>query len=164
MEKERLRFCIERFDHYYDTVNNKSNVQLALSVFVTGGLITLCPYLEQKVNCSATIHFLLGVEIFLGLGSVLLNLLATMPYLGTKNDSLHYFGSIAKLSKSQFFARSAKMNSGEEIEDLRAQVLALANGLKNKFSKLRVVSWLIIAQFIVAVPLLMLLYLNLKKQ
>ncbi len=40
MEFERLIFCINRYDHYYDSVNNKSNVFLVISTFIVGGLIT----------------------------------------------------------------------------------------------------------------------------
>lgn len=163
MEKERLRFCIGRFDQYYDSVNAKSNVQLALGIFVTGGLISLYPWMQQKVNCTLGVHLLLGAEILVGLTAVLLTLLATAPYLASRGTSLHYFGCIARLSERQFANQSQRMTDPEEIEDLRAQVSALAKGLRAKFVKLRIVSWLIIAQFILAIPFIVIVYVNLKK-
>ncbi|WP_285011104.1 Pycsar system effector family protein [Pedobacter faecalis] len=163
MEKERLHFCIGRFDQYYDSVNSKSNVQLALGVFVTGGLISLYPWMQQKVDCTLYVHLLLGTEILIGLTAVLLTLMATTPYLASRGNSLHYFGSIAKMSGRKFAGQSQRMTATEEIEDLRTQVSALAKGLRAKFIKLRVVSWLIIAQFILAIPFIVIVYINLKK-
>lgn len=163
MEKERLHFCIGRFDQYYDSVNSKSNVQLALVVFVTGGLISLYPWMQQKVDCTLYVHLLLGAEILIGLTAVLLTLMATTPYLASRGNSLHYFGSIAKMSDRQFAGQSQRMTATEETEDLRTQVLALAKGLRAKFIKLRIVSWLIIAQFILAIPFIVIVYINLKK-
>ncbi|HEY4325128.1 MAG TPA: Pycsar system effector family protein [Mucilaginibacter sp.] len=163
MEKERLHFCIGRFDQYYNSVNSKSNVQLALGIFVTGGLISLYPWMQQKVDCTFWVHLLLGGEILTGLAAVLLTLMATTPYLASRQQSLHYFGSIARLSEKQFAAQSKKMTAAEEEEDLRAQVSALAKGLKTKFWKLQIVSWLIIGQFILAIPFIIIVYINLKK-
>ena len=163
MEKERLHFCVDRFDQYYNSVNSKSNVQLALGIFVTGGLISLYPWMQQKVNCTFCVHMLLGAEILTGLTAVLLTLMATTPYLASRQHSLYYFGSIAQLTEKEFAAQSQKMTGPEDTEDLRAQVSALAKGLKAKFNKLRIVSWLIIGQFILAIPFIVIVYINLKK-
>lgn len=58
MEKERLLLCISRYDHYYDSVNNKSNVFLTLSIFVVGGLVAGYSTLMDKVACNSYLHFL----------------------------------------------------------------------------------------------------------
>ena len=39
MEKDRLKYTINRFDHYFDSVNNKSAVYIAINTFITGGII-----------------------------------------------------------------------------------------------------------------------------
>ena len=163
MEKERLHFCIGRFDHYYDSVNSKSNVQLGLGIFVTGGLISLYPWMDQTVECTMFVHMLLGAEILLGLGVVLLTLMATTPYLSSPQQSPYFFGSIADITEKQFARRSLRMTNDEESEDLRSQVYALAKGLKSKFQKLRIVSWLLIVQFLLIVPLIIIAFINLKK-
>lgn len=163
MEKERLKFCIGRYDHYYDSINNKSNVLLALGVFVTGGLVALYPFLVDKVNCTLCVFLMLGIEISLGLAAVLVTKTATTPYLSSGTDSLHYFGSVAQLSTQQFTTLSEQMTETQEIADLRCQVSALAKGLAVKFTRLRVASILIIIQFALFLPLLILLLTNLKK-
>ena len=40
-EKDRLEYTINRFDHYFDSVNNKSAVYIAINTFITGGIIVL---------------------------------------------------------------------------------------------------------------------------
>ena len=35
---EHAKFVIERFDHYYDTVNSKGSFYIGLNTFILGGL------------------------------------------------------------------------------------------------------------------------------
>ena len=163
MEKDRLKFCIERYDHYFDSVNNKSNVLLALGVFTTGGLVSLYPFLHDNVNCTWCVYLLLGLEISLGLFALLISKIATTPYLKSDSNSLHYFGSIASLSPQQFATLSSQMTEQDELTDLRNQVSSLAKGLHSKFSKLRFASILFIIQFALFFPLVIMLVINLKK-
>ncbi|WP_461788673.1 Pycsar system effector family protein [Pedobacter sp.] len=163
MEIERLKFCIGRYDHYYDSVNNKSNVLLALGVFVTGGLVALYPFIADNVTCTIYVHLMLGAEIGLGLATVLITKTATTPYLRSDTDSLHYFGSVAQLSIQQFSTLSEQMTQDQEITDLRCQVSALAKGLAIKFTRLRLASILIVIQFALFLPFLILLLINIKK-
>jgi len=117
MEKERLKFCIDRFDHYYDSVNNKSNVVLALEIFTVGGLISLYPFLLDKVNCTWCVYLLLGSLISLGFAAMLITKVATTPYLASGTGSLHYFGSIANLDAQQFAVLSEQMTAEDELID-----------------------------------------------
>jgi len=162
MEKERLKFSIERYDHYYDSVNNKCNVLVALAVFLTGGLIALYPFISDKVNCNLLVYLILATEILLGLGAILITQVATMPYLSSNSNSLHYFGSVGQLSTQQFENLSELMTDEQEMTDLRCQVSALAKGLIAKFTYLRAASIIIIIQFLLFIPLLIILLNNLK--
>jgi len=162
MEKERLKFCIGRFDHYYDSVNTKSNVLLAFEVFITGGLVSLYPFLLGKVNCTICVHLILGALIALGLSAILIIKIATTPYLSPGSGSLFYFGSIANMSEHQFITRSEQMTDPEELTDLRKQTSALAKGLAGKFHKLRIASIMITIQFALFIPLIILILINLK--
>ncbi len=162
MEKERLKFCIERFDHYYDSVNNKSNVILALEIFTVGGLVSLYPFLLDKVNCTLCVYLLLGSLISLGLAAILITKVATTPYLASSSSSLHYFGGIATLDTQQFATLSSQMSDSDELTDLRNQTSALAKGLNGKFIKLRLASILITIQFALFIPLIIMLLINLK--
>ena len=50
MEKERLEYTVNRLDHYYDSVNNKTAVYIAINTFITGGTITLITQIVELPN------------------------------------------------------------------------------------------------------------------
>ncbi|MCF8350512.1 MAG: DUF5706 domain-containing protein [Bacteroidales bacterium] len=162
MEKERLRFCIDRFDHYYDSINNKCAVFLALGTFVVGGLIASYPYLEEKINFTIFIYSLLALPILMGLLSIILVLVATTPYLSSKKASIYYFNSIA-IEKERIFVNNSKnFDSDMELSDLRRQVHGLATGLRKKFYMLRVSGILFTLMFLCIIPLLTMIIINIK--
>jgi hypothetical protein len=161
-EKERLIFNIERFDNFYDSVNNKSAVFLGLATFIIGGLFALYPFLLDKVNCNIWIHSLMASLIGLGIGITIIVILASTPYLSDNHDSLLYFNSISNTNKIEFQKKSAQQTSEEELMDLRNQVHELAKGLTSKFKKLRIAGILFTIQFILFIPLTITIMINLK--
>lgn len=161
-EKERLVLCISRFDHYYDSINNKGAVFLGIGTFVVGGLLALFPYLEQKVCFTFWPKFLLIDTILLGLAGIIITILATTPFLVRKVSSQYYFGSIAEMSLLDFGTTSRKFSHNDELDDLRAQVHGLAHGLQSKFQKLRLVALLYVIQFSLFIPLILTLIPNFK--
>ena len=50
MEKKRLEYTVNRLDHYYDSVNNKTAVYIAINTFITGGTITLITQIQELLN------------------------------------------------------------------------------------------------------------------
>ncbi|MEL1248386.1 Pycsar system effector family protein [Flavobacterium helocola] len=163
MEKERLLFCIQRYDHYYDSVNNKSSVFLGLSTFIVGGLTTGYFVLPDLINCITWIYILIGILIVLGILIMIIVIQAAIPHLSNEKNSLHYFGSISKMSCENFCLKSKDTNSDEdELIDLRMQVHQLSSGLKSKFSFLRIAGILFLIQFILFIPLFILIINNLK--
>lgn len=163
MEKERLLFCIDRFDHYYDSVNNKSSVFLGLSTFIVGGLVAGYFALPAIVNCTFWICYLMMLLILIGIIIMIVVVLAATPYSSDGIESLHYFGSISCQKHDDFCAKSAgPVSLDDELLDLRQQVHQLACGLSSKFIKLRWAGNLFTAQFILFIPLLILILTNLK--
>ena len=48
MTKEELQFIINRYDHYYDSVNNKGQFYLGFNTFLIGGLAGVYALLQQQ--------------------------------------------------------------------------------------------------------------------
>lgn len=162
MERERLLFCIERWDHYYDSTNNKGSVFLGLSTFIVGGLVAGYPSILELVNCTWWINVLMIALIGLGLAIMLIVISALMPYLSKPDSSLLYFGSVCATSHEDFCSRSGAAAEDAYIEDLRKQSHQLAKGLAKKFKKLRIAGMLFTIQFYLAIPLILLIIFNLK--
>ncbi len=162
MEKERLKFCIERFDHYYDSINNKSAVFLALSTFIVGGLVAAYPSILSLINCGLFIHIAMLSVIGLGVAIMIIVIIASSPFLTIDDRSLHYFGSIASFSKNQFSDKSGAFTNEDELTDLRSQVYQLSCGLSNKFKRLRIAGGLFTIQFCLFIPLILIIVFNLK--
>lgn len=163
MEKERLKYCIDRFDHYYDSVNNKSSVFLGLSTFIVGGQVAGYFVIDSLVNCGFWAHGLIVLLIGLGVATMIIVVMAATPFLGKKTDSLHYFGAIGCMDSLSFCAKSAALCTEEdELEDLRIQVHQLAYGLRGKFRKLKTAGLLFTIQFYLFIPLFIIILCNLK--
>lgn len=163
MEKERLKYCIDRFDHYYDSVNNKSSVFLGLSTFIVGGLIAGYFAVGPLINCGFWTHALMIVLIGLGVATMITVIMAATPFLSTDTDSLHFFGAIAHMDSSGFCTKSATPCTDEdELKDLRNQVHQLATGLRGKFKKLKTAGILFTVQFYLFIPLFLIILCNIK--
>ncbi|NPE46260.1 hypothetical protein [Sphingobacterium prati] len=163
MEKERLKYCIDRFDHYYDSVNNKSSVFLGLSTFIVGGLVAGYFLVDQYVDCGLWTHMLMIVLIGLGVANMIVVVTATTPFFGKDSDSLHFFGSIGCMEIGKFCLESeAMIDMDVELKDLRCQVHQLACGLKRKFNKLKIAGILFTIQFYLFLPLFINIICNLK--
>ncbi|WP_040495282.1 Pycsar system effector family protein [Fulvivirga imtechensis] len=164
MEKERLQFCINRFDHYYDSINNKCAVFLGLGTFILGGLIASYPYLLQNVECTSWIHVSMGLLILLSLVNLLTIISASTPHLSNKGTSMFYFASISSMTKKSFDEQSTCYMPEVELDDLRDQVRELSTGLTRKFQKLKIVGRLFSLQFILFIPLIIFVIINFKIQ
>jgi len=155
MEKERLEYTVNRLDHYYDSVNNKTAVYIAINTFITGGTITLLTQIQDLIDKENWLLFFLAAIITLGVGSLILLALASMPYFSPKSDieSLYYFASIGQKEPKEFFELSKNQNKKGNLKDLRNQVYVLSKGLKSKFRKLKWACSLLIIQFVLLAPL-----------
>ncbi|MEM1259605.1 MAG: Pycsar system effector family protein [Bacteroidota bacterium] len=159
MEKERLEYTIGRLDHYFDSVNNKTTVYIAINTFLTGGIIALMTQMEDILPQQFWLQFFFGAILLLGILSLIILAWASIPYisLNTKIDSLYYFGSISDKKFQDFSSCSENQTKKGNLKDLRSQVHIMSIGLTKKFSKLTWAGILLIVQFILLAPLTYLL-------
>jgi hypothetical protein len=147
MEKDRLKYTINRFDHYFDSVNNKSAVYIAINTFITGGIIVLI----TQTNIVKDLIILGQITIWFLLLTGIINLIvlsvASIPFFSTKPKSIYYFGAISKMTLSDFNKTSKNYTQKEELKDLRSQAFVLSEGLAKKFTKLKLAGILLVIQF-----------------
>ena len=108
MEKDRLQYTIGRFDHYFDSVNNKSAVYIAINTFITGGIIVLLTQTNLVCEMSGFGKFCIGFLLLTGVVSLIILSLASIPFFSKKPDSLYYFGSVSQMKESEFSKTSEK--------------------------------------------------------
>lgn len=155
MEKQRLEYTVNRLDHYYESVNNKTAVYIAINTFITGGTITLLTQIQGLIDKENWLLFFLAAIIALGVCSLVVLALASMPYFSPKSEveSLYYFASIGQKEPKEFFELSKNQTNKGNLKDLRNQVFILSKGLKSKFRKLKWACGLLIIQFVLLAPL-----------
>ena len=162
LEKERLLSCINRFDQYYSNINNKGNVFLGIGTFIIGVIITCYPIFKDKIICLVPGQMLITSILVLDLTSIIIVVLASIPYLSRKHFSVYYFESISDLKYEEFIDVSKSFSVDDEIIDLRYQVHQLAHGLTVKHRKLKFASILFICVISLFFLLLFFVMLNLK--
>jgi hypothetical protein len=160
MEKDRLEYSINRFDHYFDSVNNKSAVYIAINTFITGGIIALLTQTEIVCEMSTMGKISIGLLLFIGILSLIILSIASIPFFSKKPDSLYYFGAISEMKQSEFNEISKHYSDKEELKDLRSQVYILSKGLTTKFSRLKLAGILLVVQFFLLLPTLYFILIN----
>ncbi|XMO85034.1 hypothetical protein AAFN75_09570 [Algibacter sp. AS12] len=161
-ERNRLELTMSRIDHYYDSVNNKSAVYLVINTFLTGGLIVLMTQTQSLKGIGLLEHLSLGLCMLLGLVSLVIIAITSIPFFSTEPNSLYYFGTIGSKTNSQFLEESKNYTKKEDLKDLRCQVHLLSKGLTDKFKKLKFVGYFLVAQFIVLIPIMFYLIKNIS--
>jgi len=151
-EKERLKFTMTRADHYYDSVNNKSAVYIAINTFITGGILVLLAQTTALKHISLIGKVSLTICLFTGIISLILLALTSIPFLSKNTESLYYFAAIGCEKKSSFATKSKKYTQKEDLADLRQQTYELSKGLVKKFKRLRIVGYLLALQFLLLIP------------
>lgn len=160
-EKERLLVNIGRFDHYYDSINNKIAVYIAINTFLLGGIIGTYFTINTKLTIYKTsIEFLIMLLILVGLLTITLLIYTSIPFLGFKSSSLYYFGTISKNTFGDYKEKSKKCDEKEDLNDLREQVYFLSKGLSKKFSILRITGQSMLCQVIVLIIVSLLIFKN----
>lgn len=159
---DHLKFCIERSDHYYDTINNKGAFFLGLNTFILGGIIAVY---------SSSLHFLkdllltnicLNVIVLFGIVSIGYTLLSIIPYLKSNSTSIFFFGEIANRSANDFL--KILDQNGSDLKDTYAQqAVELSKGLDYKFNKQKIAGILILLEFLLMIPVFIQLIIQLHK-
>lgn len=160
MEEERLKYTIGRFDHYFDSINNKSASYIAINTFITGGVIVLMTQTEIVCELNKIGKLSMGLLLMIGISSLILLSIASIPFFSSKPDSLFYFGSISKMGKSKFIEKTKSYTDKNAVQDLRSQTYILANGLTKKFSLLKIAGILLVVQFALLFITLIIILIN----
>ncbi|MBO3099496.1 Pycsar system effector family protein [Gelidibacter pelagius] len=161
MEKDRLKYTINRFDHYFDSVNNKSAVYIAINTFITGGIIVLLTQTDFVYNMSKIGKFGVATLLLMGVLSLIILSVASIPFFSKKPDSLYYFGSISKMKQSEFNKTSKSYTEKDGLQDLRTQTYILSKGLTKKFTWLKLAGIFLVIQFILLLIILLTILINL---
>jgi hypothetical protein len=158
MEKDRLQYTIDRFDHYFDSVNNKSAVYIAINTFITGGV--LLTQTNMVCEMSGFGKLCTGLLLFIGIVSLIILSIASIPFFSKKPDSLYYFGSVSQMKQSEFNKASEKYSEKDELEDLRSQTFILSKGLTKKFTRLKLAGIILVVQFALLLIILLTILIN----
>lgn len=152
---EEIKFIIGRYDHYYESINSKSNLYLALNTFVIGGVITGYFSLRANEDLCHILNLLFFVELVICLGSTLFTLSAVKPFLWKGKirnaSSIYFFDDVANLNPDDYKSRCLNQGPDEFIDDLIEQAHQLAIGLKQKFFRIKIASRLIAIQALIIV-------------
>ena len=164
---DHAKFLIERFDHYYDSVNNKGAFYIALNTFIFGGLCVGYFTLDKDIDVNAVIWVLLSILLTSNLISTVFTVLATMPFLKDNDEykqkpSLTFFGGIARHQVAHFKEKLLASDDTALLDDAIQQAYSLAVGLDGKYKKLGWASYLLVIQFITMIPLILIVAKNLK--
>ena len=159
---EHLKFLIERFDHYYDSVNNKGNAILVINTFSIGGIAAFYTALQDDVDWSSGLKAYGIILCLLWAASLFFTSWALMPYRKSPSSSLIFFGGIASLTETAFLNRISAQQDAVLMEDMQRQVYHLAQGLSIKFKYLRWATYLLFASYVALVCASIVLFTNLK--
>lgn len=136
---DELKFSIGRFDHYYDSVNNKGNLYLAVNTFILGGAIGGYAALDNVYHFNGWFLVLLIAVLLSNVISVGYTLGAIKPFLKKKNGSrsMIYFRDIDNASEVTIGDFWSNLTEEKMIDDLLVQYKILAGGLTRKFVRLQ---------------------------
>jgi hypothetical protein len=165
MKKDQLLFNIGRYDHYYDSVNNKGQFYLGLNTFIIGGLGAAFAILKDQKICSVCLNLNMILLLAMAFLSVFYTLKAILPYLksGTKQvTSLIFFGSVSTYTQHEFLTKAKGATEDDLYQDLLIQTHELATGLSLKFRRLKYAGICTAIEFILLIPFLILFFINLK--
>src|SRR4051812_3672312 len=103
---EILKQTAGRYDHYYDSVNNKGNLYLTLNTFLFGGMITGYYSIKESLVGRSDVIFFVWTGFIFCLLSIAFTLWAIIPYLSKQADSINgsvlYFGNVSGISFTSF--------------------------------------------------------------
>jgi hypothetical protein len=155
MDKETLKFIIQRYDGLYNAVNSKANYFLAINTFIGGAILaSYKPLLDlipkTSISSIAFYNCIVIAELIIVVISIFTTCLAINPFLKSGNSlkknkykSLIYFGSVADFKKKDYKHKIKEMKDEELLNDMVKQAWILATGLKMKFKYLKFSSWLV---------------------
>lgn len=161
-KNEHLKFLIERFDHYYDSVNNKGNAMLVINTFSIGGIAAFYTAFQDDVTWTGWLKFFGIALCLLWAASLFLTSWALLPYQRSGSNSLVFFGDIASLTEANFLRKFSEQQEDDVTGDLQRQVYLLSKGLVFKFKLLRWAAYFLFVSYAVLFFASITLIINLK--
>lgn len=138
---EKVKFTINRLDHYIESTNSKANLVLACNAVIFGGVLTGFAF-GNKVDLSCFQEKSLLITIVSGLISCTYVILAVLPYTKSKgtetNKSLFFFKDIISYKQKDYINFLNDQSEFAEFNDLATQVHNISKGLNQKFNRMRV--------------------------
>lgn len=162
---EQSRFLINRFDHYFDSINNKGVFYITINTFLLGGLLSQIGQIIKSGNNSWWIYTLVLGFILVNIASTILTILSINPFKSPKCDesaSLIYYNDIACKDLNSFKAQYQNQTEEFMEGDFATQVHQLAEGLKTKFDRLRYAGILLLFEFVTLIPIVVIAILSVK--
>jgi uncharacterized membrane protein len=148
---EHSKLVLSRYDHYYDSVNNKGTYYLTLNAFLIGAVFTAYTTFNNKIDFNNVIIWLMVLSVIAGFVSIIVTLLAINPFLKSgesrRYQSLIFFGSISKMKEHEFTKEFTQQNDEAIKKDMLAQIHQLSEGLCSKYNKLKYAAWIVAVEF-----------------
>lgn len=143
---ENLKFILERYDHYIESVQSKSNLYITLNTFVLTGAVTLFAGFKDQLNECLTVWLLVIISI--SIISLIYTLLALIPQTKkTGQDSVIFFGNVAEMNQPDEYYESIKdMDENAFKKDLAQQIQQVAKIVCKKHIHLRNTNQFLIVQ------------------
>lgn len=149
---ESLKHTIDRYDHYYDSINNKGNLYMAINTFLIAGIITGYCSIKDDYQINFLDNLFVGLAILSTLISVLYTLKAIIPYMNScdkkNNTSLLNYTAISSLEINDFKSSFSELSEQFLYEDYTIQTYQLAKGLQLKFTFLKCATYALGSSFI----------------
>ena len=140
-----LKHTMDRYDHYYDSINNKSNLYLTLNTFLFGGIIAGYYSIKDEYFCSSSIISLVWIALIFCIISIGFVLIAITPYVSRHQKastiSVLNYSCIGSISLDDLKTAYDAMGESESFNDYLKQVHLLGKGLKKKFYYLRIATF-----------------------
>lgn len=138
-KNEELKFIVSRYDHFYDSINNKGNLYLTINTFILAGTITGFYALDQDFHFGDGVLFLVFIPVLASnLVSLLLTLLAIKPFARRvkRGQSVMFFGDVSRRTRATWKAQWDNLREDIFHTELLDQSHQLSIGLTTKFKRL----------------------------
>jgi FtsH-binding integral membrane protein len=121
-KSENLKFILERYDHYIESVQSKSNLYIALnSLIVTGSIAILTTTDSQKFN--STLLALLIIIVLASIVSIIITLIALIPHLKTsQTKSVLFFNDVSSEKENDYCEKMNKISNEKFDKDIAKQI------------------------------------------
>lgn len=138
-KNEELKFVIGRFDHYYDSINNKGNLYLTINTFILGGIIVGYYTLDQTFHFRNSVLFTAFIPVILcNLISSTFTFLAIAPFARRfkGGNSRLFFADVSQQALTKWRQQWEGLTDEIWQVELQSQSHQLSIGLNRKFKRL----------------------------